>query len=99
MKIGLYEFNRKLRNLRIGDDTRKLSPKEGQLLELLAESPDTFVSREIALKTIWGSDDYFTARSMDVYITKLRKYLADDPSIIIKNIHGSGFQMVTGQAD
>lgn len=99
MKIGLFEFNRKLRNLQIGDDTRKLSPKEGQLLELLAESPDTFISRELALKTIWGSDDYFTARSMDVYITKLRKYLADDPSIVIRNIHGSGFQMITGRSD
>ena len=96
MKIGLYVYNRKLRTLVLNEETRKLSPKEGQLLELLAESPDTFVSREVALKTIWGSDDYFTARSMDVYITKLRKYLSDDPSILIKNIHGSGFQMVTG---
>lgn len=99
MNIGLFIYNRKLRTLKIGDEIRKLSPKEGQLLELLAESPDTFVSREIALKTIWGSDDYFTARSMDVYVTKLRKYLADDPSIVIKNIHGSGFQMVTGDVD
>jgi len=99
LKIGLFTYNRKIRTLAIGDDSRKLSPKEGQLLELLAESPDTFVSREVALKTIWGSDDYFTARSMDVYITKLRKYLSLDPSITIKNIHGSGFQMVTGGAD
>ena len=99
MKIGLYEYNRKLRTLKIADDNRKLSPKEGQLLELLAESPDTFISREVALKTIWGSDDYFTARSMDVYITKLRKYLSDDSSLQIKNIHGSGFQLVTGSED
>jgi DNA-binding response OmpR family regulator len=99
LKIGLFIYNRKLRKLNIGDDSRKLSPKEGQLLELLAESPDTFVSREVALKTIWGSDDYFTARSMDVYITKLRKYLSPDPSILIKNIHGSGFQLVTGEND
>ncbi|MEZ5001385.1 MAG: response regulator transcription factor, partial [Bacteroidales bacterium] len=56
MKIGLYVYNRKLRNLVLNDETRKLSPKEGQLLELLAEAPDTFVSREVALKTIWGSD-------------------------------------------
>jgi DNA-binding response OmpR family regulator len=46
------------------------------------------------LKKIWGSDDYFTARSMDVYVTKLRKYLADDPKLIIKNIHGAGFQLL-----
>jgi DNA-binding response OmpR family regulator len=95
MKIGLYEYNRKLRTLTLADESRMLSPKEGQLLELLAESSDEFVSREVALKTIWGSDDYFTARSMDVYITKLRKYLSEDKSITIKNIHGSGFQMIT----
>lgn len=97
MEVGLYKFNRKLRTLTLGDESRKLSPKEGQLLELLADAPDTFVSREVALRTIWGTDDYFTARSMDVYITKLRKYLSDDPSIIIRNIHGSGFQLITGE--
>ena len=96
LKVGLYEYNRKLRTLKLGDEPRKLSPKEGQLLELLADAPDTFVSREVALRTIWGIDDYFTARSMDVYITKLRKYLAGDPSIMIRNIHGSGFQLITG---
>ena len=96
LKIGMYQYNRKLRALTLGDELKKLSPKEGQLLELLADAPDTFISREVALKTIWGTDDYFTARSMDVYITKLRKYLADDPSIMIRNIHGSGFQLITG---
>ncbi|MCA1757791.1 MAG: response regulator transcription factor [Bacteroidales bacterium] len=97
LEVGLYKFNRKLRTLTLGDESRKLSPKEGQLLELLADAPDTFVSREVALRTIWGTDDYFTARSMDVYITKLRKYLSDDPSIVIRNIHGSGFQLITGE--
>jgi DNA-binding response OmpR family regulator len=99
LEVGLYKFNRKLRTLTLGDESRKLSPKEGQLLELLADAPDTFVSREVALRTIWGTDDYFTARSMDVYITKLRKYLSDDPSIIIRNIHGSGFQLITGEGN
>jgi two-component system OmpR family response regulator len=94
IKIGKYVFNTKVRTLRSEKDERKLSPKEAQLLELLAESPNTLVSRETALKSIWGSDDYFTARSMDVYITKLRKYLADDSNISIKNIHGAGFQMI-----
>jgi len=94
MKIGIYTFNSKLRSLKSGETERKLSPKEAQLLELLAESPNALVSRETALKSIWGSDDYFTARSMDVYITKLRKYLAEDRNISIKNIHGAGFQMV-----
>ena len=99
IKIGKYFFNTKIRSLRSGQDERKLSPKEAQLLELLAESPNTLVSRETALKSIWGSDDYFTARSMDVYITKLRKYLTDDSNISIKNIHSAGFQMVIDNDD
>jgi two-component system, OmpR family, response regulator len=96
-EIGKYIFNSKLRTLTIGSDEKKLSPKEGQLLEMLAISSNSLVSREAALKKIWGSDDYFTARSMDVYVTKLRKYLSDDPMIILKNIHGAGFQLVVGE--
>jgi two-component system, OmpR family, response regulator len=92
--IGKFIFNAKLRTLSSGETERKLSPKEGQLLELLAYNPNAFISREMALKKIWGSDDYFTARSMDVYITKLRKYLSDDPNLYIKNIHGAGFQLI-----
>ncbi len=95
-QIGKFTFNSKLRTLKIGESEEKLSPKEAQLLELLAKSPNSLVNRATALKTIWGSDDYFTARSMDVYITKLRKYLVADPEIGIKNIHGAGFQMVLG---
>lgn len=97
VQIGKFVFNRKLRTLGDDDDERKLSPKEAQLLEMLAENPNSLLSRETALKTIWGSDDYFTARSMDVYITKLRKYLSSDPAVTIKNIHGSGFQMVVNE--
>jgi two-component system, OmpR family, response regulator len=93
-EIGKFVFNAKLRTLTIGNVEYKLSPKEGQLLELLAINPNALISREMALKKIWGSDDYFTARSMDVYVTKLRKYLSDDPSLVIKNIHGAGFQLV-----
>jgi DNA-binding response OmpR family regulator len=96
-EIGSYIFNAKLRTLTLGDDEKKLSPKEGQLLEMLALAPNSLVSREAALKKIWGADDYFTARSMDVYVTKLRKYLADDPKINLKNIHGSGFQLIVGE--
>ena len=92
-EIGRFIFNSKLRILTIADKEIKMSPKEGQLLEMLAQNPNGLISREVALKKIWGSDDYFTARSMDVYITKLRKYLSDDPSLNIKNIHGSGFQL------
>ena len=93
-EIGRYIFNARLRTLTIDGDERKLSPKEGQLLEMLAMAPNSLVNREAALKKIWGSDDYFTARSMDVYVTKLRKYLSDDPNINLKNIHGSGFQLL-----
>jgi two-component system OmpR family response regulator len=98
-EIGKFIFNAKLRTLNIGDTENKLSPKEAQLLELLAINPNTLISREMALKKIWGSDDYFTARSMDVYITKLRKFLSDDPSINIKNIHGAGFQLIVKEED
>ena len=94
MEIGKFIFNSKLRTLTLGDDEKKLSPKESQLLELLAINQNALISREKALKKIWGSDDYFTARSMDVYITKLRKFLSDDPALNIKNIHGAGFQLV-----
>jgi len=97
-EIGSYIFNARLRTLTIGGgEERKLSPKEGQLLEMLALAPNSLVSREAALKKIWGADDYFTARSMDVYVTKLRKYLSDDPRINLKNIHGSGFQLIVGE--
>jgi DNA-binding response OmpR family regulator len=93
-EIGKFLFNSKLRTLTLGDKETKLSPKEAQLLEMLANNPNALISREMALKRIWGSDDYFTARSMDVYVTKLRKYLSEDASLVIKNIHGAGFQLI-----
>jgi two-component system OmpR family response regulator len=93
-EIGKFMFNSKLRTLSIGEIEYKLSPKEAQLLELLAINPNALISRELALKKIWGADDYFTARSMDVYITKLRKFLSEDPALNIKNIHGAGFQLI-----
>jgi len=93
-EIGKFIFNSKLRILTLGNDEKKLSPKEAQLLELLAINPNELISRELALKKIWGADDYFTARSMDVYITKLRKFLSEDPNLNIKNIHGAGFQLI-----
>ena len=90
-QLGSYEFDIKLRTIKKDDSLQKLSPKESELLQLLCDNKNELLSREVALKKIWGDDGYFTARSMDVYITKLRKYLANDPSIEIKNIHGSGF--------
>jgi len=70
-----------------------LSPKEAALLLLLCEHRDELLPREVALKRIWGDDGYFTTRSMDVFIPKLRKFFKDDPSVEIRNIHGSGFIM------
>ena len=96
-ELGKFIFNAKLRTLTAGDDEKKLSPKEAQLLELLVTNPNTLISREMALKKIWGNDDYFTARSMDVYVTKLRKFLSEDTRLNIKNIHGAGFQLVISE--
>ena len=90
-EIGSYRFDSKLRFIEREGVKQKLSPKESDLLKLLCLNKNELLSRETALRKIWGDDGYFTARSMDVFITKLRKYLSDDPNIEIKNIHGSGF--------
>ena len=89
--IGKYKFDSELRILSFNDDSVKLSPKEGELLKMLCLHENKILDRDKALNKIWGEDGYFTARSMDVYITKLRKYLCNDQSIEIENIHGSGF--------
>ena len=89
--IGAYRFHLQKRSITKGGKEQKLSPKEAELLQLLVEYRNNLLPRETALKKIWGDDGYFTARSMDVYLTKLRKYLAEDPAIEIKNIHSSGF--------
>jgi len=89
--IASYEFDSKLRVISRQGKSEKMSPKESDLLKLLCQNKNELLSRETALRKIWGEDGYFTARSMDVFITKLRKYLKDDPNIEIKNVHGSGF--------
>lgn len=93
IQIGKYSFNPRLREIVLDGVKQLLSPKESALLNLLCDHKNELLSREIALKKIWGDDGYFTTRSMDVFITKLRKYLKDDPSVEIRNIHGSGFIM------
>ena len=93
-ELGAYHFNPKLRELKIKDSTQVLSPKENELLKMLAEYKNDLLTREKALKKIWGSDTYFNGRSMDVYIAKLRKYLKEDSTIEIVNIHGNGFRLV-----
>lgn len=92
--LGRYHFNPKLRELKHDDMNQTLSPKENELLKMLAEHKNDLLPRERALKKIWGSDTYFNGRSMDVYIAKLRKYLKDDTNIEIVNIHGNGFRLV-----
>ena len=89
--IGSYQFDSTLRKITRDGIQQKLSPKESDLLKLLCQNKNELLQRETALRKIWGDDGYFTARSMDVFITKLRKYLSDDPNIEIKNVHGSGF--------
>ena len=92
--LGRFHFNSRLRLLKIDDVQHTLSPKENELLTMLAEYKNDLLPRENALKRIWGSDTYFNGRSMDVYIAKLRKYLRDDTNVEIVNIHGNGFRLV-----
>ncbi len=91
--IGKSVFDYRLRTIDLDGNKQKLSPKEAELLKMLCECQNELLPRETALKKIWGDDGYFTARSMDVYLTKLRKLFADDPSVEIRNIHGSGFML------
>ncbi|NNC69976.1 MAG: response regulator transcription factor [Flavobacteriaceae bacterium] len=94
-QIGKFHLNSKLRHLTFdGGETRKLSPKENKLLKMLALHLNDLMPRELALTKIWRDDNYFTSRSMDVYIAKLRKYLKPDPSVEIINIHGEGFRLI-----
>jgi len=93
--IGKFHLNSKLRFLTFpGNEPIKLSPKENELLKMLTLHEDDLMPRELALTKIWRDDNYFTSRSMDVYIAKLRKYLKEDPNVEILNIHGEGFRLV-----
>ena len=96
--MGAFHFNPKLRELVIGDKKQTLSPKENELLRMLAEHKNDLLPREKALKKIWGSDTYFNGRSMDVYIAKLRKCVKEDEKLEIVNIHGNGFRLVEQEA-
>ena len=94
-KIGRFVFDTQKQLLSIGDKQTKLTTKESELLCLLCSHANEILQRDIALKTIWIDDNYFNARSMDVYITKLRKHLKDDDQIEIINIHGKGYKLIT----
>ena len=94
-KFSSFEFNSKLRHLKYKDNKHvKLSPKENMLLKMLLLHKNDLMPRELALTRIWRDDNYFTSRSMDVYIAKLRKQLELDPNVKINNIHGEGFRLV-----
>jgi DNA-binding response OmpR family regulator len=94
-KIGRFQFDTQKQLLSIDGQQTKLTTKESELLGLLCAHANEILQRDFALKTIWIDDNYFNARSMDVYITKLRKLLQDDPSIQIINVHGKGYKLLT----
>ena len=95
LSIGEYVFDYDHQRLHINGEEQKLTSKENELLKLLFEYKNEVLDRKIALNRIWKDDSYFNARSMDVYITKLRKYLKQDEKIQIVNVHGVGFKLLT----
>jgi len=93
-KFGIFTFDSINMILLSSGKEQHLTRKESELLKILCQNRNQILTREIALKRVWGDDDYFIGRSMDVFITKLRKYLKDDPSISIANVHGTGFKFI-----
>lgn len=94
-KIGSFTFDTQKQILARGETQTKLTTKESELLSLLCAHANEILQRDFALKTIWIDDNYFNARSMDVYITKLRKHLKADENVEIINIHGKGYKLIT----
>jgi DNA-binding response OmpR family regulator len=94
-KLGKYTFDTQKQTLTINNTVTKLTTKESDLLKLLCAYSNEVLERNYALKSIWVDDNYFNARSMDVYITKLRKLLKDDEELEIINIHGKGYKLIT----
>ncbi len=92
--IGSCAFDYANRTLEIKGEKRSLTQKESDLLRLLARHRNEILERDAAMRVIWGNEGYFVARSMDVYISKLRKYLAGDPRVEIQNVHGRGFKLI-----
>jgi DNA-binding response OmpR family regulator len=92
--IGSIKYEPELRLLHLKNEVKKLTTKENQLLNLLVKNKNDILDRQATLRAIWGDDNYFNGRSMDVYIAKLRKALKEDESIEIMNIHGKGFKLV-----
>lgn len=94
-EIGKYKFDYNRQRITLGDDfEERLTTKENELLYLLCKNKNGLLERNYALNAIWGDDNYFNGRSMDVYIAKLRKHLKEDPQIEIINVHGKGFKLL-----
>lgn len=98
-QLGKFTFDAQKQTLIAEGKSQKLTTKESELLSLLCAHINSILERNYALKSIWVDDNYFNARSMDVYITKLRKHLKDDPSIEIINIHGKGYKLIAPDAE
>ncbi len=96
-EIGKFVFDVKKQELSAGGKVQKLTTKESDLLKLLCNNMNEVLERNFALKAIWFDDNYFNARSMDVYITKLRKYLKENPRVQIINVHGKGYKLVVDE--
>jgi len=92
--LGKYTFDTRKQTLTEGENVVKLTTKESDLLKLLCQNANKVLERNYALKSIWIDDNYFNARSMDVYITKLRKHLKDEPTVEIINVHGKGYKLI-----
>ena len=90
--IGAYRYDVENQVLNSNETQKTLTKKEAQILKILFKHKNQVISREIILKGVWGQDDYFVGRSLDVFITKLRKYFAEDERIVISNLHGVGFK-------
>lgn len=99
IQIGQFTFDYNAQKLNIGDEKLKLTTKENELLYLLSKNKNGVLERNYALKAVWGDDNYFNGRSMDVYIAKLRKLLKKDPNVQIINIHGKGFKLLENAID
>jgi two-component system, OmpR family, response regulator VicR len=91
--IGIYQFNFEKLEITHQDHRQKLTYREAEVLRYLAERPQQVIKREEMLKSIWGDDDYFMGRSLDVFLSRLRKFLSQDPNIRIEAVHGVGFRM------
>ncbi|MFT4033546.1 MAG: response regulator transcription factor [Siphonobacter sp.] len=98
MQLGNYQFDRRNRRLSCGDFSTDLTSREADLLNLLAERTNELISREEILNRLWGKSDYFLGRSLDVFISRLRKYLQHDPTLRLASVHGTGFRLIQENA-